>query len=276
MLRSILNTTFDSLPLNQWIRKKSRIRTVRKLLKRLYPLHTDKELVRLGPKDDGGYLVPNDFQGIEACFSPGVGFVSGFEEACAQLGMEVFLADGSVDGPAVEHERFQFIKKFIGEGSPDEFVTLDDWVNSSIDSSSSDLMLQMDIEGAEYPLLCSASEALLRRFRIIVVEFHHLGALLNLSSRRYENVIKAFDNILKTHSCVHIHPNNASGIVRTKEFDIPKVMEFTFLRNDRITNTSYVRSFPHDLDCDNISRAPLVLPECWYAKRPQPSRRGTI
>lgn len=267
MLRSILNSTFNSLSLNQWIRKKSRIRTVRKLLKRLYPLHTDKELVRLGPKHDGGYLVPNDFQGIEACFSPGVGFVSGFEEDCAKLGMEVFLADGSVDGPAVEHEKFHFIKKFVGKGPPEEFVKFQEWVASSVNSPHSDLMLQMDIEGAEYKLFRSAPEALLNRFRIMVVEFHDLGALLNLTTERYANIIAVFDKILKTHSCVHIHPNNFANCAQAGEIVIPKVMEFTFLRNDRITHRSYVSSFPHALDCDNSSRAPLILPECWHAKK---------
>ena len=30
------------------------------------------ELVRLGGNNDGGYLLPNDLEGITACFSPGV------------------------------------------------------------------------------------------------------------------------------------------------------------------------------------------------------------
>ncbi|GAA8118001.1 hypothetical protein HpBT107_13970 [Helicobacter pylori] len=37
-------------------------------------------MVRWGAKHDGGYLIPNDFEGIKALFSPGVGGESAFEE----------------------------------------------------------------------------------------------------------------------------------------------------------------------------------------------------
>ncbi len=49
-------------------------------IKSLHPIKTEHELVRWGDKHDGGYLIPNDFEGIKALFSPGVGGVSAFEE----------------------------------------------------------------------------------------------------------------------------------------------------------------------------------------------------
>ncbi|WP_041200253.1 hypothetical protein [Helicobacter pylori] len=49
-------------------------------IKSLHPIKTEHELVRWGDKHDGGYLIPNDFEGIRALFSPGVGGVSAFEE----------------------------------------------------------------------------------------------------------------------------------------------------------------------------------------------------
>lgn len=57
------------------------------LMKSLYPLKTEYPLIRLGPVRDGGYLVPDDLTGIEACYSPGVSAVSGFEKDCAKRGM---------------------------------------------------------------------------------------------------------------------------------------------------------------------------------------------
>lgn len=69
------------------------------LIGRLHPLATDKELIRLGPARDGGYLVPDDLTGIEACFAPGVSDSSNFELACAQRGMQVPLANWSGGGP---------------------------------------------------------------------------------------------------------------------------------------------------------------------------------
>ncbi|WRA21371.1 hypothetical protein KVK03_05410 [Helicobacter pylori] len=49
-------------------------------IKSLHPIKTEHELVRWGAKHDGGYLIPNDFEGIKALFSPGVGGESTFKE----------------------------------------------------------------------------------------------------------------------------------------------------------------------------------------------------
>src|SRR6202021_627068 len=34
------------------------------------PLQTNHDLIRLGGATDGGYLVPNDIEGTDVCFSP--------------------------------------------------------------------------------------------------------------------------------------------------------------------------------------------------------------
>jgi hypothetical protein len=234
-----------------------------RFIRSLQPVATDRDLIRLGPDADGGYLIPDDLDGIEACFSPGVSTVSGFEKDCADRGIKVFLADKSVEGPAESHELFGFTKKFVGAVSDKDFMTLDGWVNDSLTTLDTDLILQIDIEGAEYEVFLSASEGLIKRFRIIVAEFHWLEQLW---SRPYFDLAKrAFDKILRDHTCVHIHPNNCCGSVKKAGLDIPSVMEFTFLRNDRIHRTSARTDFPHPLDRDNLPETPLVLPKCWFA-----------
>jgi hypothetical protein len=235
------------------------------LLKKLAPLATDKKLIRLGPKGDGGYLAPDDLDGIEACFSPGVSSISGFEKDCAERGMEVFLADKSVERPAESHERFHFTRKYIGVTTDDDFMTLDDWVALSLPKSSADLLLQMDIEGYEYETLLGASDHLMRRFRIIVAEFHNMEQFWNRPF--FQLASRVFEKILQTHSCVHIHPNNCRGSLKKWGLEIPQMAEFTFLRNDRIVNPTPATVFPHPLDGDNTDDPPLPLPKCWYGKR---------
>jgi hypothetical protein len=234
------------------------------LMKKLYPLSTDNELIRLGPKGDGGYLVPNDLNGIYACFSPGVNLISGFENDCAELGIRTFLADKSIDKPARMHTMFKFIHKYIGAMSNDEFITLDNWVTSMIPKNDSDLLLQMDIEGFEYEVLLSVSDALMKRFRIIVAEFHHLDQLW--SNPFFNVAARAFDKILLTHNCVHIHPNNCGPSLKLGGLDIPGTMEFTFYRSDRIKSSSYQTRFPNPLDFDNTKNQTLPLPKCWFSK----------
>jgi hypothetical protein len=232
------------------------------LLNKLKPISCGKDLIRLGPEGDGGYLVPDDLAGIKACFSPGVDLISGFESDCANMGMAVFLADKSVENPPESHELFQFTKKYLGVTTNDEFMTLDDWVASSIPESQDELLLQIDIEGHEYEVFLAASDKLLKRFRIIVAEFHQLDQFWNKPF--FDLASRVFDKLLQTHSCVHNHPNNCCGSKKNRDIEIPSVTELTFLRNDRVNNPSFISTFPHPLDCDNTGNPSLYLPKCWY------------
>jgi len=236
------------------------------LIFRLHPISSKNDLIRLGPNEDGGYLVPDDLKDIQACFSPGVGITSKFEKDCAELGMKIFIADKSVIQPAEVNQKFNFSRKHIGAISNSEFMTLDEWVGKSKLDNKSDLLLQMDIEGYEYEVIFSMTQMLLQRFRIIVAEFHHLGQLWN--GPFFNIACRAFDKILQSHYCAHIHPNNTSGMTKIFDIEVPKTMEFTFIRKDRIKKSGYQRIFPHPLDFENAKDKPnLVLPQCWYRSK---------
>jgi hypothetical protein len=234
------------------------------LLTKLAPVSPSNPLIRIGPNKDGGYLVPDDLTDIEACFSPGVDVEAGFEEACANMGMKVFLADHSVSKPPVQHELFKFTQHYVGVTTSAEFITLDEWICQSDLQTSSDLLLQIDIEGFEYEVFLAASDTLLKRFRIIVAEFHNLDHLVSQPFFRLAG--RAFDKLLQTHVCVHMHPNNCCGQTVFHDIEIPRIMEFTFMRRDRITAAVRRDDFPHPLDVDNTTNASLPLPECWYRK----------
>jgi Methyltransferase FkbM domain len=233
------------------------------LIQKLHPFSTDKNLIRFGPTGDGGYLIPDDIDGLEACFSPGVGELSGFEADCIRNGMKVFLADKSVNSPGEENKQFNFIRKFIGPITNKDFITMDDWVNSSLENDNSDLLLQMDIEGFEYSTIINMSSPLLKRFRIIIIEFHSLNKLWG--NEFYNMASQTFEKILQNHTCVHIHPNNYRDSIKIKGIEIPKLAEFTFVRNDRINKKFYQTKFPHPLDFDNVeTKKTMTLPKVWY------------
>lgn len=237
--------------------------SVQDLLKALRPLEPGIELVRLGPDGDGGYLVPDDLEGIRYAFSPGVSTESGFEAELADRGMQVFLADYSVAGPAVRHPRFAFDKRFVGCLTDERYITLDDWHAAKLGSDDSELLLQMDIEGAEYETLLAASPRLLAKFRIMVIEFHWLPQLWN--EPFFAVAARAFSKLLATHAVVHIHPNNCCGSVKSAGLEIPRIAEFTLLRRDRLHGTRFRTTFPHPLDRPNVRKPPLDLPACWYS-----------
>lgn len=232
------------------------------LIARLHPLQPDTELVRLGPKGDGGYLVPEDLVGVKACFSPGVGDVAGFESDCVDRGMQVFLADGSVDRPPQTNLSFRFTKKFVGAETNETCTTLADWVDSSLEDKCCDLLLQCDIEGGEYEMFLAVPPKLMQRFRVIVAEFHYMDHLTLAGPLNI--VARTFEKILLTHKPVHLHPNNCATPLKGWGLQIPPVMEFTFLRSDRINGNSYRHDFPHPDDYDNTGNPSVPLPSCWY------------
>ncbi|MFM8733131.1 MAG: FkbM family methyltransferase [Phycisphaerales bacterium] len=217
----------------------------------------------MGAAGDGGYLLPDDLAGIAACFSPGVSTVSEFERSCADRGMSCFLADRSVSGPGVSHPRFSFERRHVGAITDPGTMTLDDWVDRSGIGAGTDLLLQMDIEGAEYETLIAASPRLLGRFRVVIIEFHGLQDLWN--EPWFSLASRAFDKLLIGHACVHIHPNNCYPAFRCRGLDVPCVAEFTFLRRDRFGESAPdpAVSFPHPLDRDNTDAPPVALGPEW-------------
>jgi hypothetical protein len=234
------------------------------LIELLYPYQIESELIRLGPKGDGGYLVPDDLEGIETCFSPGVDKISEFELDCLAYGMKVFMADKSVEKPNlnISEDKYGFIKKFVGCTNNEDFITMDDWVNSNCPSKTSELLLQMDIEGGEYNVLINMTDSLMKRFRIMVIEFHSLQDLWDPHFFNLNQIV--FNKILQTHICVHIHPNNNCGIDTRHGVMIPRVAEFTFIRKDRVKVKKFQNSFPHKLDYDNNQNETISLPKNWY------------
>lgn len=244
---------------NKRIAKKVKPEAIHNLVRRLAPVQPARPLVRIGPPGDGGYLAPDDLDGIEFCFSPGVGPSSRFEAALEDYGIHSFLADASVEGPASALKNYTFDKLFLGEdGQPDQ-ISLASWVARYIPNDDDrDLLLQMDIEGAEFSVIEAAPPNLLRRFRIMIVEFHGLQKL-GLCDE-FERISSVFDKILEDFHVVHLHPNNCCGGEIIAGIEIPRVLELTFLRKDRDHGRNFVTRLPHELDADCVpSRPSLVL-----------------
>lgn len=238
---------------------------LRNLIGRLRPRQTKGGLIRIGPDGDGGYLVPDDLEGLTAALSPGVADECRFDLALAERGIPVFMADASVDGPPAQHNLFHFQKKFIEPYESENtttFAAFSRFVESQ--SRPGDWLMQMDIEGAEWRVLLNAPDEDLSRCRILLIEFHHLQRLFSASN--FEFMASVFERLLKSYDVVHIHPNNASRVATLGDIEIPTVMEFTFLRRDRFAagHPIGVAVYPHPHDSECVpTRPPLPLPKIW-------------
>ncbi len=143
------------------------------------------------------------------------------------------------------------------------FITADRWIDD-YEPGDGDLLLQMDIEGAEWPVLLNIGDRTLARFRIIVLELHDMERLLDRHA--FEVIQSTMDRLLERFHVVHIHPNNYGGRVYAREIEIPRSLEMTLLRRDRVGLASPATKFPHPLDQPNtMDRRDLVLPSAWRA-----------
>jgi hypothetical protein len=249
---------------------KSNKEDLENFIKKIFVHDLGYDLIRVGCNGDGGYLVPNILNQISYCFSPGVGGIVNFENDLQKRGIKCFLADSTVQDPSNKIEKYDFIKKNINIFNDSNNITLESWINQKLKKNKkkvgkiNNLMLQMDIEGDEIPILLNIKKEIIKKFKIMIIEFHNFEFLgNNFSIKIYKQV---FEKILKDFDIAHIHPNNCCGFKRIFNYDIPRVMEITFLRKDISKFKKKIKNkLPHALDfkCVNYKKD-ISLPNYFY------------
>lgn len=230
---------------------------MREVLGRLWPMDPGIPLVRIGREFDGGYLVPDDLEGVVACFSPGVDTHATFEQDLARRGVRCHLADASVEGPPPGCEGMSFERRFLASYDSETRTTLGAWVRRHEPDPAGDLLLQMDIEGAEFDVIPNVDAELLRRFRLLVIEFHKLDWVAQpfVCARMEE----AFAKLTIDFVPVHLHANNTTHARRIGPLRVPRAVEVTYLRRDRCAGITPRRTPDHPLDRDNLPDRPAVV-----------------
>ena len=123
--------------------------------------------------------------------------------------------------------------------------------------NSNELLLQMDIEGAEYKTLMCTPSNVLEKFRIIVIEFHSLNNFIDYNG--FQNLYKpVVYKLLEGFDVVHFHANNCCGNWQVLDFEIPRVVEVTFHRKDRRLQPLQPTVTPNLLDQENVAEKPDI------------------
>ena len=245
----------------------------------LIPKPSPFVLKRFGGNSDGAYLVPaKAIENVVACFSPGVRNSKRFEdELVAKVGLKSHLLDASSDPELFETPLivdFQtFEKKWLATESSSTETTLTDWVERREPHSADDLLLQMDIEGAEWPILSLTPAETLRRFSVIVLELHKLDEIFSDPNVFARRASKAFKNLGDLFTTIHAHPNNCCGTSERlfgSSIRVPRTLEVTLVRNDLLKHSQGTSQLigpelPHPLDVwRNVpGKPPIFLGREW-------------
>lgn len=217
----------------------------------LTPVDNGFELIRAGAPGDGGYLVPDDFIGVSHLISGGCDDQWSFEKYFIELsGMEVTIVDKLNKKPKDLNPKIKYIDAWIGEESSESKVAISDLICDLPEAKESDLMMQLDIEGAEFMSILALSTKELDRFRILVIEFHGLDRIMN--HEYFKHVVSpCMSKILNQFHIVHAHANNCCGTISVGKEKVPRVLELTFHNKNRSSEVRGIRGIPHNLDAPN-------------------------
>jgi hypothetical protein len=186
---------------------------INKIKNMLTPYDLGLTKIRLGPKQDGGYVVYKEpLEKTKLVYSLGIGWVSQTEYDLCLLGKKVKMYDCDPYN-GLWHKNMEFKQIFVDSK----------FFNSELDPiEDNDLMLCMDIEGSEYELLSNIKNKNLLKFSQINFELHYLWTNPN------KELFNILEKLNKNYVLFHIHGNNCGP----EKEGLPDVVELSFLRKD--------------------------------------------
>ncbi len=239
-----------------------KIRATMRLLKP-YRVKGHKK-ARFGSPYDGGYVHLDDFEGVDTALSFGIEQNIDWDRQIASRGLKVYQFDHTVEAPAPDNPSFVFSKTMIapmsGEGS-ESLKSIVDRLDKKSDRPN--LLLKMDIECGEWPVLEATDFDTISRFTQITCEFHHFMMFGDLAWR--QTIFRGLRKLLKFYAPIHVHANNFAGWVTIAGVPVPAVLEVSFANRAIYQFEETDETFPGVLDapCDNL-RADMYLGKFEY------------
>ena len=149
----------------------------------------------------------------------------------AKRGYEIFMYDMTINGLPYTHEKFHFFKEGIGgkRDASKSLDTLENFIKRNGHENNFDMILKMDVEGAEWDFLENVSSETLSQFDQIVFEFHNLT--LPKTYHEMDKTLNLIDKLNSTHTLIHLHGNNNTHYFQVESVGcIPETLELTYLR----------------------------------------------
>jgi len=220
---------------------------------------------RIGKPNDGGYVICDISNTYDCLISGGIANDISFEQAIlnAYGPMPCYAFDGTINRLPITDNRIQFIKKNLGNRESDVLTNL----HATMEPYSN-LFMKIDIEGHEFRLFPTFSEQQMNKIAQLVVEVHSPGDIqlhptyfLGLSDITHTVMIEFLEKINKTHTLVHLHPNNGCQTYYVEGVHLPNVFECTFIRNDFVSSSKIpnTQSLPFQIDMANVIGLPIVI-----------------
>lgn len=161
---------------------------------------------RIGNKNDGGYVMIAPRQEEKIAYSFGVSNESPWDLEMATQGLKVYQYDGTIESPPDKHPNLFFHRNNISAPSNSTPYTknITQIFNELGHGNEKDIILQIDIEGAEWSFFEEIEEEDISKFSQIIIEWHGLSPTEPEFQRRLDILRK----VARTHTPIHVHVNN--------------------------------------------------------------------
>lgn len=227
----------------------------------LTPYEISVPKVRIGPRRDGAYILAGVMNSSQPVMSFGIGTVYTFDEEAAQRGHDVYMFDHTIGMLTLSNKRMHFYPHGVGPNDIEEqgIYSLNTYLNRHVPQAP-DIILKMDVEGAEWDVLDHIEESTLQRFSQITIEIHDLDRLENDHfRRRFVRVMRKLNEIF---TIFHVHGNNYVDLRIVAGFTICPVLELSFVKTSLIERSASQTYYPSSLDLPNLEIKPDHL--LWF------------
>ena len=215
------------------------------------------EKARFGSANDGGYVMLEDFGGIDTALSLGIAKDVSWDLAIADKAITVYQFDHSITTPPViDDNRLVFARKRIStEVGPDN-ETLSSLVKKhDKHRNHPNLLLKIDIEADEWAIFDETPLNIISRFSQIVGEFHFFeGFSSDIRCRRLMK--RVLDKLKVSYEIIHVHANNYGDFHKVGNLAFPNALELTFANRALYSFHEAEESFPGPLDAPNDPHRP--------------------
>lgn len=228
-----------------------------------HPLN--QKIIRIGSQNDGGYLLIDDFNSNQIVISLGVGQNIDAEFELAELGLNIWMFDGTISRLPRRHNKFKFHPLNVCgiidvTKSHQGLTTLNQIFDQVIMIQKPEtfifnglcknplLILLIDIEGSEYEALLQLNEMQLSYCKQITVEFHNVFSELSSAKSR---IIECINKLNMTHEIISVHGNNYGGSIQVNDMDFPDVIEISWASKTSYEFVSKKNTFNHPLSSPN-------------------------
>jgi hypothetical protein len=207
---------------------------VRAILRLIQPFAVAKHgKIRLGRANAGGYVTLDDAATATRAIALGRSGDASWDQALADRGVDVFHTDD------------------IG-------LSLDQVLQSRVGGAQAGVILKIAIDGDEWAMLDAADPALLAQCSQILIEYRHLGRLVE---EAFSTVAQRVLAKLDRHFFVcHVHGDNSGAMVNCANVVIPDRLDVTYANRRVYESIDRPEVFPQDIDMPtDDGRADLFL-----------------